>query len=375
MPKINVTKSSLPPFEEYIEEIRDIWQTHWLTNMGAKHDLLEQELKSYLKVNNLSLFTNGHLALEMAIQALNIPYGSEIITTPYTFASTTHAIVRNNCVPVFCDIEPNSCTIDADKIEELITDKTEAILPVHVYGNVCDIEKIEKIALKYNLKVIYDAAHVFGVEYKGEGVGVFGDMSMFSMHATKVFNTIEGGAISCGNTKYIEILYNLKNFGIQGQESVVAVGGNGKMNEFQAAMGLCNLKNLNKQIEKRKDIVHRYKKHLQDIQGIEFLLVEDKNVKSNYAYFPILCNKEVLGVDRNHIFEELKKHNINTRKYFYPLATEFECYKNKFGKNETPIAKYISENVLVLPLYWDLSMGDVDMICNAILQILNIESR
>lgn len=248
--KILVTRSSMPELEEYVEEIRDIWKTHWLTNMGEKHRRLQRELKDYLKVENVELLTNGHMALEMAIQAMNLQ--GEVITTPFTFASTTHAIVRNGLTPVFCDIDPQNFTLDVSKIEALITDKTCAIVPVHVYGNMCDVEAIEEIAKKYGLKVIYDAAHAFGVTYKGKGAGSFGDASCFSFHATKVFNTIEGGAVCFKDKELGRRLYNLKNFGIRDEETVESVGANAKMNEFQAAMGLCNLRHVDEEIGKRK---------------------------------------------------------------------------------------------------------------------------
>ncbi len=365
MELINVTKSSLPPLEDYVKEISSIWESHWLTNMGEKHNKLQDEMKEYLKVSEISLFSNGHLALEMAIQALGFEKG-EVITTPYTFASTTHAIVRNNLKPVFCDINLNDCTIDVSKIEALITKDTVAILPVHVYGNVCDVEKIDSIAKKHNLKVIYDAAHVFGVEYQNKGVGEYGDMSMFSLHATKVFNSIEGGVITCKDSKYIDLLYNLKNFGIKDAQTVIAVGGNAKMNEFQAAMGLCNLKYLDINIDKRKKLVEQYKKELEKIDGIQILLNFDKNIKSNFAYMPILVDSDVTGFNRDELFEKLKENNIIARKYFYPIVTEFACYKDIFNYENLNGAKYISENVLTLPLYDTLESSDLHRICDII---------
>ena len=236
--KVLVTRSSMPPFEEYVEMIRPLWESHWLTNMGTYHKQLEVELKKYLGVPQLSLMVNGHMALELTIQAMGFPEGSEIITTPFTFISTTHAIIRNKLVPVFCDIKLSDYTIDEDKIEELITEKTVAILPVHVYGNVCNVKKIQDIADKYNLKVIYDAAHAFGEKIKDTGIGNFGDASIFSFHATKVYNTIEGGAVAFRDENLYKKLYNLKNFGIRSEEIVAEVGANAKMNEFSAAMGL-----------------------------------------------------------------------------------------------------------------------------------------
>ena len=247
---INVTRSSIPEFEEYCNEIRSIWDSHWLTNMGEKHQRLEAELKEYLGVQNVALLTNGHLALENIIEAMELK--GEIITTPFTFASTTHAIVRCGCTPVFCDIDPTDYTIDAGKLESLITDKTVAIMPVHVYGNLCNVEEIDRIAKKHGLKVIYDAAHAFGVTKNGISSACFGDAAMFSFHATKVFNTIEGGALCFKDEALAQRIRDLKNFGIQGPEDVEYIGGNAKMNEFCAAMGLCNLRHLDGWIAERK---------------------------------------------------------------------------------------------------------------------------
>lgn len=359
---IQVTRSSMPGFEEYMEEIKDIWDSHWLTNMGVKHKQLEAELLKYLNTHNITLFTNGHLALECVIAALNLT--GEIITTPFTFASTTHAIVRNGLEPVFCDINPNDYTIDTDKIQNLITDKTSAIIPVHVYGNICNTEEIERIARKHNLKVIYDAAHTFGITVNDLGIANFGDASIFSFHATKVFNTIEGGAVAFKDEKLSKILYDIKNFGITGPESVEYVGGNAKMNEFQAAMGICNLRHVDKEIEKRKIVVERYIERLSNINGVK-LCKPQAGIKSNYAYFPVVFDGYKLN--RDEVFENLKKENIIARKYFYPLTNSFECYEGRFNVQKTPVAKYIADRVLTLPLYADLDLEDVDRICDIIL--------
>ena len=256
---LNVTRSSMPNFEEYCEEIKELWDSHWLTNMGVKHKTLQAELEKYLNTPHVTLYTNGHLALENIIAAMNFPKGGEIITTPFTFASTTHAIVRNGLIPVFCDINDTDYTIDVTKIERLITSKTCAIVPVHVYGNLCDVDEIQYIANKYNLKVIYDAAHAFGVVRNGIGVANFGDASMFSFHATKVFNTIEGGAVTFKDELLVQVLNDMKNFGIRGEETVVSVGANAKMNEFAAIMGLCNLKHINETITNRAKIFEKYR--------------------------------------------------------------------------------------------------------------------
>lgn len=359
---IQVTRSSMPDFEEYIEEIKDLWDSHWLTNMGEKHRKLEIELSHHLKTPNIMLFTNGHLALEYAIQAFNLD--GEVITTPFTFASTTHAIVRNGLKPVFCDINPDYYTIDVDKLESLITDKTSAIIPVHVYGNICNVNEIERIAKKYNLKVIYDAAHAFGVTVDDQGIANFGDASMFSFHATKVFNTIEGGAVTFRDPRLGETMHALKNFGITGPESVGYIGGNAKMNEFQAAMGLCNLRHVYNEIKKRKAVVKRYIENLNGIKGIK-IVKPQKGVKSNYAYFPVVFDGYKMNRDQVH--ESLKSQNIFARKYFYPLTNSFECYKDGFDPHETPVAKYIADRVLTLPLYADLALEDVDKICKIII--------
>ena len=364
---INVTQSSMPSFEEYCKEIKSIWESKWLTNMGAKHNQLQRELEVYLGVPNVSLFTNGHLALENILEAFHFPKGSEIITTPFTFASTTHAIVRSGYVPVFCDIKPNNYTIDETKIESLITDKTVAIIPVHVYGNICNVEEIQRIADKYSLKVIYDAAHAFGVTYNGKGVASFGNASMLSFHATKVFNTIEGGAVCFSGNELNEKLNEFKNFGLHGKDEVHYVGGNAKMNEFQAAMGICNLRHIDEEIAKRKAVYERYIDNLKGITGIKLNYIKD-SVNSNYAYFPVVFDG--YKYNRDEVFELLNNHGINARKYFYPLTNELECYNGiaNFDSSKTPIAKRISENILCLPMYADLSFECVDEICNIIKQ-------
>ena len=283
----------MPSLEEYVEEIKDMWDTHWLTNMGPKHKKFQEELKQYLGVENIDLMTNGHMALELSLQALNL--SGEVITTPFTFASTTHAIVRNGLEPVFCDIDPNDF----------------------------NIEEIDRIAKKYGLKVIYDAAHTFGETYKGKGIGSYGDVSCFSFHATKVFNSIEGGAVCFGNElkDFGLDLYRLKNFGIRGTEVVDAVGANAKMNEFCAAMGICNLRHVDEEINKRRIVVERYRSHLDGVEGIQLSPIQ-KDVKPNYAYFPVVFDDKVFGATRNEVFDKLAENEIGARKYFYPLALE-----------------------------------------------------
>ena len=363
--QILVTRTSMPPFEDYVEEIKDLWDSHWLTNMGPKHNLFELLLKEYLEVEKLSLFANGHLALELALQAMNLD--GEVITTPFTFASTTHAIVRNDLEPVFCDIDPVDYCLDVSKLESLITDKTSAIVPVHVYGHICNIEEIERIAKKYGLKVIYDAAHAFGVRYKGMGIGSFGDASMFSFHATKVFNSIEGGAICYKDEDFGRELYKLKNFGIKGPEIVDGIGSNAKMNEFVAAMGLCNLNHIDENIAKRQKVAECYRDCLAGIDGIQLSPIQD-GVQPNYSYFPIVIDEKKFGATRNEVFDNLAKNNIHARKYFYPLTSTYDCFHGKYDSNKTPIALHISKRVLTIPMYADLELDDVKRIVKIIVE-------
>lgn len=362
--RILVTRSSMPSLEEYYNEIKDIWDSHWLTNMGPKHDKFREELKEYLGVRNIELLVNGHMALELTLQAMNLQ--GEVITTPFTFASTTHAIVRNGLTPVFCDIDPVTYTIDANKIEALITDRTCAILPVHVYGNICDVEQIDRIAKKYELKVIYDAAHTFEETYKGQGIGNFGDASIFSFHATKVFHSIEGGAVCFQNENLGVLLRDLKNFGFHSEDEVAAVGANAKINEFSAAMGICNLRHVDEEIAKRKAVDTRYRERLNGIDGL-LLNAEQDDVKRNYAYFPIFIEPEVFGAGRSEVAQKLAEHNIFTRKYFYPLTSTFSAFHGKYNASQTPVALHVSKRVLTLPMYADLSLEDADRICDLIL--------
>lgn len=366
--KILVTRPSMPSYEEYTAEIKSLWESCWITNMGEKHRILENKLKEYLEVDNIELLINGHAALELSIQAMGLH--GEIITSPFTFSSTIHAIVRSGCVPVFCDINLNDYTIDASKIEKLVTNKTCAILPVHVYGNVCDIESIENIARKYNLKVIYDAAHTFGEKYNGKGIGGYGDVSCFSFHATKVFNTIEGGAVCSADTSITDRISRMKDFGIRDAESVDLVGTNAKMNEFCAAMGICNLRHIDDEINKRKKIVYRYRELLSSIDGIR-LNIEQNNVESNYAYFPILINELKYGLTRDELFKELANNGICARKYFYPLVNKLECYSKTFEAGDTPNALWVSNRILTLPLYAELDLKTVDYICYIIKKLKN----
>ncbi len=364
---INVTRSSMPSYEEYCEEIKDLWESRWLTNNGAKHRQLQAGLEGYLAVPHVTLYTNGHLALEHMLDAMDFPSGSEIITTPFTFISTTHSIVRNGLVPVFCDVNDSDYTIDVTKIEALITEKTVAIMPVHVYGNLCDVEAIEEIAKKHNLKVFYDAAHAFGVKKNGVSAANFGDISMFSFHATKVYNTIEGGALCYGDDSLVTLLDTLKNFGVDTPETVALVGANAKMNEFQAAMGICNLRHIDGEIAKRKAAVMQYRKRLGGVKGIR-LCPGQPGVESNYAYFPVVFDG--YRYTRDEIFAMLKEQDIIARKYFYPLTNAVSCYADlaTAGAEKTPVAKHLAERVLTLPLFADLTLADVDRICDIILK-------
>lgn len=363
---IFVTRSSMPDLQEYVDEIKEIWDSHWLTNMGPKHKRLQSELKEYLGVEQLDMFTNGHMGLELSLQALGLPKGSEVITTPFTFASTTHAIVRNGLTPVFCDIDSSDFTMDTEMIEALVTDRTTAILPVHVYGNLCNIEEMDRISRKYGLKIIYDAAHSFGEAYKDKGIGGYGDVSCFSFHATKVFHSIEGGAVCFHDDDFGKELYRLKNFGIKNEEIIDGVGANAKLNEFCAAMGICNLRHIEEEILKRKAVVERYRFHLDRIEGVQLNPIQE-NVKSNYAYFPVVFHEKLFGASRNEVYEALAADGINARKYFYPLTSSFQCFHGTFDTNQTPVAVHISKRVLTLPLYADLALEDVDRICDIIL--------
>ncbi len=367
MDKILVTRSSIPDIDEYMKEIADIFDSHWLTNMGVKHQELQRRLQEYLGVNHIELFTNGHMALELTLQAMHFEDGAEIITTPFTFVSTTHAIVRNRLKPVFCDIREDNYTIDETKIERLITPKTRAIFPVHVYGNICNVEAIGEIAQKYGLKVIYDAAHSFGTVYKEKSVASFGDASCFSFHATKVFNTIEGGATVYKDKALGRKLYFLKNFGIANEESIPEIGANAKMNEFCAAMGLCNLRHLKDEINKRQVVFERYINRLDGIKGIILPKLQNK-VVPNYAYFPVLFQPQILGWGRDDILSRLEARGVYARRYFYPLTNECSCYSTMFSSADTPIAHKVSRQILTLPMYADLELEQVDIICDIILQ-------
>lgn len=357
----------MPPYEEYIDMIKPLWETHILTNMGIYHAKLEESLKQYLEVENLSLMTNGHMALELSMQALNL--SGEVITTPFTFASTVHAIKRNNLTPVFCDINETDFTIDVNKIERLINKNTSAIVPVHVFGNVCNVEAIDALAKKYGLHVVYDASHTFGEQYKGKHVASYGEIATLSFHATKVYNTVEGGAVVFNSGEIGDRLYSLKNFGIRSEEIIDGIGANAKMDEFRAIMGLCNLFHIEEEIARRKRVYEKYTELLNGIEGLLLPKVQ-KDIKANYAYFPIVLQENVLKMSRNEVCSKLRDKNIYARKYFYPLMNNTACYRNQYGSNDTPIAKEISESIMTLPIYADLKIDEVEFICRELRNIL-----
>ena len=333
--------------------------------MGAKHHELEEKLCEKLKVKNISLFNNGHLALYTAINKMNL--SGEVITTPFSFASTTHAIVQNGLTPVFCDINEDDYTIDVNKIEELITEKTTAIVPVHVYGHACDVETIEKIAKKHNLKVIYDAAHAFGVEINGESVLNFGDMATLSFHATKVYNTLEGGALVVHDEQTKKRIDYLKNFGFASETEVVAPGINSKVDEVRAAYGLLNLKQVDHAINSRRKVAIRYRDELQGVKGITFFN-DIPGVRHNYSYFPIFINAEEYGMTRDELYFKMKEHNVFGRRYFYPLISTFSTYRGLDSANpdNLPIATQMSNNVICLPMHHALSENEVEYILQII---------
>lgn len=363
MERINVTKSSMPSFEEYIEALRPVWESRWLSNRGQASIQFEEALRRYLGCDNIWLFANGHVALEVTLQSLNLD--GEVITTPYTHCSTTHSIVRNGLKPVFVDVKEDNYTIDPELIEQAITEKTVAIVATHVYGFLCDVKAIEKIAQKHGMKVIYDAAHAFGVTLDGVGAANFGDAAMFSTHATKAFHTIEGGLVAYKDTELFKRMPYLVNFGFTGETDIDYVGTNARMNEFEAVMGICNLRHIDEELAKRKIAGDRYMERLDGVKGIK-LIRPEKGLKWNYAYFPVIFDgyKE----SRDQIKENLAKENIFARKYFYPIVNRAACYMEKYGTVNVPIAAHAADHVLTLPMYADLTVADVDRICDVILR-------
>ena len=364
--RINVTSPLLPQLKDFIPYLEDIWDRKWITNNGHYHQELEKALCEYLKIDYISLYTNGTLPLITALQALRIT--GEAITTPYSFCATTHSIWWNGIRPVFVDIDPKTCNIDPEKIEAAITPRTTAIMPVHCYGMPCDVEAIEEIASKYGLSVIYDAAHAFGVEYKGKSILEYGEMSTLSFHATKVYNTIEGGALVTHDAKTKKRIDFLKNFGLADEVTIVAPGINGKMDEIRSAYGLINLKQVDEAIKSRQKIVETYCEGLKNIEGIRHLDYSNKDIKHNYAYFPIFIDKEKYGISRDELYENLKKHNIYGRRYFYPLISNMTTYKgyDSAHPDKLPVANKLADEVLCLPIYKDLKLSEVEEIVSLI---------
>jgi len=363
--KIYVTKPFLPPLEEFNDYLKEIWDSKWLTNNGKYHKEFEKKLAEYLGVKYISLFANGTLALIIALQALRI--GGEVITTPYSFVATTHSLFWNKIKPVFVDIEKKTFNIDVEKIEAAITPETTAIMPVHVYGNPCEVDKIQELADIYGLKVIYDAAHAFGVRIKSKSVLQFGDLSVLSFHATKVFTTFEGGAIVSHDEKTKKRIDFLKNFGFANETTVVQPGINAKMNEFQAALGLLQLKYIDKNIEERKRIAEFYREKLKEVKGIRYLN-DFQGVKHNYPYFPILVEKDY-PLSRDELYAKFKKNNFYVRRYFYPLISEFSPYKSlpTADREHLKNAYEISEKVLCLPIYPGLEEEKLEKIVDIII--------
>ena len=361
---IAVTRSSMPNYEEYCEKIKVLWENRWLSNRGALHKEFEAKLSEFFGEPNVFLYANGHVALEVGIDAFHFLKGSEVITTPYTHCSTTHSIVRNGLKPVFVDVNDKDFTIDVTKIEDAITDKTVAIMATHVYGVLCDVETINKIAKKHNLKVIYDAAHAFGVKKDGKDVSHWGDMAMFSTHATKVFHTIEGGITVFKDKAIQDELNSLVNFGFNGPDDVTHISTNARMNEYEAAMGLCNLEHFWDEVAKRAKAAKRYHERLDGVAGIHFI-AEQPGVTQNYAYFPVFFDG--YKYTRDEIQTKLQKENILARKYFFPIIPELSCYKAQCAGQEYPVAYHASMTVLALPMFADLTEEDVDKICDIIL--------
>jgi len=360
-----VTQPLLPDIDKVMVKVRQIWESKQLSNNGFMVRKLEEELGNYLKVKSLSLFSNGTIALQIACRALKL--SGEVITTPFTFAATPHSLVWSNLKPVFCDVENETLNINPECIEKLITPETSAIMPVHVYGNPCAVSKIQSIADRYGLKVIYDAAHAFGVEVDGKPIGAFGDISMFSLHATKVFHSVEGGALTFRSQDLKEKADMLRNFGIKNEESIIEPGTNGKMNELQAAVGLLLLEIIDEEIENRKKVAYQYRRQLMDVPGLT-CFKDIEGVKHNYAYFPIRIEYKEFGHSRDELYEELKKFNIFARKYFYPLCSRFKCYENlpTAGEGSLPVAEKAAREVLALPMHGRMGADVIDGICRII---------
>ena len=360
---IFVTRPVFPTIEEVTEKLRDIWQSKWLTNNGPQHTMLERELKNFLKVPHLSLFNNGTIALIVACQSLRL--SGEVITTPFTFAATPHVLTWNNIAPIFCDIDAETMNIDAAKIESMITPRTTAILAVHVFGTPCDVEKIQEVADRYGLRVIYDAAHAFGVEIGGRGIGNCGDISMLSFHATKLYHTVEGSALVMKDEHVKQRIDLLKNFGIKNEEEVVMPGINGKLDEVRAAIGRIMLNYVEGERQKRFHLHEIYNEELADVEGVKVMPTCAADVKLNYQYYVIRIDEKIFGRSRNFVQGAFKNFNVYTRKYFHPLCSEYTCYRqlNSSSPANLPAANIIGQQVLSMPMYGDLTEDDVRKIC------------
>ena len=361
--RIYVTRPVLPSIEEVTQKLQDIWAAKWLTNNGPQHSMLEKELTQFLKVPYLSLFNNGTIALMVACQSLRL--SGEVITTPFTFAATPHVLSWNNITPIFCDIDAETMNIDAAKIESVITPHTTAILAVHVFGTPCDVEKIQNVADSYGLKVIYDAAHAFGVEIGGRGIGNFGDISMFSFHATKLYHTVEGGALVHGDKNLKPRIDLLKNFGIKNEDEVVMPGINGKLDEVRAAIGRIMLNYVADENKKRCNLHKIYNEELSNVEGVKLMPAVAENVKLNYQYYVIRIDEKIFGASRDEVYNEFKNYNVYTRKYFHPLCSDYTCYRqlNSARSENLSVANLIGSQVLSLPMYGELSENDVRKIC------------
>jgi dTDP-4-amino-4,6-dideoxygalactose transaminase len=359
---IYVTKPFLPPFNEYCEALSEIWETRWLTNDGPILRRFTKELCNYFETGNLCLFNNGTLALQIAMQGMGI--SGEVITTPYTFVATTHALFWNKIRPIFVDIEPDYYTLDPEKVEAAITPWTTAILAVHVYGHPCKLNALADIARRHNLKLIYDAAHAFGVKVGETSIAHYGDLSMFSFHATKLFHSIEGGMLTFKEAGLKGIFDYLKNFGFKNEVEVVMPGTNAKMNEMQALMGIQVLKYLDELIEKRSRITALYRERLKDVPGIKLVPSLSPEIKYNYGYMPIEVDEKEFGMSRDALYEELKQWNVHTRRYFYPLICDYPCYRSIAVNGTLPVARRVADRILTLPIYDSLKLKDVETVCD-----------
>jgi len=364
---VYVTRPLLPDIEKFSDKLREVWGEQRLTNNGPQHLALEKRLMDVLKVPHLSLFNNGTIALIVACQSLRL--SGEVITTPFTFPATPHVLSWNNIKPIFCDIDPITMNIDAEKIETMITPQTTGILAVHVYGTPCDVEKIEEVAQRYGLRVVYDAAHAFGVEICGRGIGTFGDISMFSFHATKLFHTAEGGALAFNDANLKSRVDLLKNFGIKNEEEVMMPGINGKMNEMQAALGMVVLDYVEEERHKRKALLDTYRRCLEGVEGLTLLRDNGDNIRSSYQYLVVRIDENLFGASRDYVYREFKRYNVYTRKYFHPVCSDYPCYKNlpSASPANLPAASSAAREVLTLPFYGGLTTDDVENICGILM--------